>query len=559
MQVKALLERAWPYRGRLALTVLLSLLGALASLVIPWFAAQVLGGVIETRSTGLGMVLPLLVLALTLLAGLSIANALVSSAVSAEILADFRAEVYAHLQSLPLAFHDQSRKGDLLSLMSWDISRLSSFVSHWLASAVSAIFTVVGALIVLFWLDPLLALLLPALVPTFFIVQKLVGRRLRSISAEVRAAEAQVMADAEESLEMLPAIKAFARERLEQTNYTRDVAIARHLSVRQARILAYLGPTNQLLMALAVIAILLLVQRGGASESMNATQLFGFLLYAALLTRPIGTLANLYGELNGARGSLERLQHVLEERPEPGYHASTRLQSCRGEISFSDVWFAYPGRDEILRGASLDVRAGEIVALTGENGAGKTTLIRLLLRFYLPQRGTIRLDGNDTARIDIQDLRRQIGYVPQRALLFNGSVRDNIGWGLEDASESELNRAASLAQALEFIKGLPFGFDTEIGDHGVRLSGGQRQRIALARALLKDPPILILDEATSMYDLDGEAAFVEACKTALVGRTVLLITHRPASLALADRIVEFAGGRLVRTLEPSPAVEGETR
>ena len=367
------------------------------------------------------------------------------------------------------------------------------------------------------------------------------------------------MTDAEESLEMLPAIKAFARERLEQTSYTRDVTIARDLGLRQAKILAYLGPANQLLMALAVIAILLLVQRSGASESMNATQLFGFLLYAALLTRPIGTLANLYGELNGARGSLERLQDVLEERPEPGYHASTRLQSCRGEISFSDVWFAYPGRDETLRGASLDIRAGEIVALAGENGAGKTTLIRLLLRFYLPQRGTISLDGIDTARIDVQDLRRLIGYVPQRALLFNGSVRDNIGWGLEDASESELNRAASLAQALEFIEGLPFGFDTEIGDHGVRLSGGQRQRIALARALLKDPPILILDEATSMYDLDGEAAFVEACKTALVERTVLLITHRPASLALADRIIEIDAGGLAQVREPSTPIPGVAR
>ena len=190
-----------------------------------------------------------------------------------------------------------------------------------------------GALIVLFWIDPLLALLLPNLVPAFFIIQKLVGRHLRTVSAEVRDAEAQVMANAEQSLEMLPAIKAFAREQLQLKSYAGDVEAARALGMRLAKIQAFLGPVNQLLIALAVIAILLLVSRNGVSQSMSATQLFGFLLYAALLTRPLGTLADLYGEFNGARGSLERLQQVLDERPEPGYQALTRLQSCRGEIS----------------------------------------------------------------------------------------------------------------------------------------------------------------------------------------------------------------------------------
>lgn len=544
MRTGELIARARPYRFMLALTVLLSLMGALVSLAIPWFAARLLGGLLEKGISSLPPVAGLLVGALVVQTGLSIAKALASSSVSAWILADFRAEIHAHLSSLPLPFHDSSSKGDLLSLLSWDVAQLSTFVSHWLASAVSAVFTAGGAIVILLWIDPSLALMLPIAFGAFFVTQKLLGRRLRAIAARVRTAEAQVMAKAEQDLEMLPAIKAFAREEIQQTHYRQNVEDARKQGFRQSRIFAVLGPVNQFLMAVAVIATLLLLGRDSHPDGMNATELFGFLLYAALLARPIGSLADLYGELNGARGSLERLGEVLAEKPEAGYHAPIHLQNCQGEISFHDIWFGYPDRQAVLRGANLELKAGEIIALTGENGAGKTSLVRLLMGLYQPQRGTICLDGTDICRIQVQDLRRQIGYVPQRTLLFNGSVRDNIAWGLEGAEEGALRHAASLAQALEFIEALPAGFDTLIGDHGVRLSGGQRQRIALARALLKDPPILILDEATSMYDLEGEAAFVEACKTALAGRTVILITHRPASLALANRIFAINEGIL---------------
>ena len=214
----------------------------------------------------------------------------------------------------------------------------------------------------------------------------------------------------------------------------------------------------------------------------------------------------------------------------------------RGDIEFRDVIFAYPGRQPVLDHFNLHIRAGETVAITGENGAGKSTLVHLLMRLHEPDAGRILIDGTDIASVSLASLRGQIGVVPQHVLLFNGSVRDNIGYGRADADEAAVEHAARLAQAHDFIAKLPQGYDTLIGDQGVRLSGGQRQRIALARALLKDPPILILDEATAMFDPEGEARFIEDCRATLGGKTVLIITHRPASLALADRVVEWQKG-----------------
>jgi len=250
----------------------------------------------------------------------------------------------------------------------------------------------------------------------------------------------------------------------------------------------------------------------------------------------------VYGQARRTRGALERLHEVLTERPEPLFRSGPELPPARGEIEFREVHFAYPGRPPVLRGLNLRIRAGETLAVTGENGAGKSTLAHLLLRLAEPTAGRIFVDGIDIADVTLASLRRQIGIVPQHVLLFNGPVRDNIAYGLEDASKAQVEAAARTAQAHEFIAALPQGYDSVIGDEGIRLSGGQRQRLALARALLKDPAILILDEATSQLDPEGERRFVEECRAGFAGRTVILITHRPAALVLADRVVRLEGG-----------------
>jgi ATP-binding cassette subfamily B protein/subfamily B ATP-binding cassette protein MsbA len=475
---------------------------------------------------------------------MNIASGTLSAIAANRIQADLRRDIYGHIQRLPLTFFDQSRQGDLLALMTWEVAQLSSFISGTLTAIPGALLTAGGALVILFMLDPVVALIVPVLVPSYYVTLKLVGRRLRSLAKAVQEAEASVFANAEEALEILPAIKAFTREESSLRIYSQRVEQARALRVRQDRINAALGPILGLLTGTAAIAILLLAGQSVGRGATDNQQLFSFLLYAALLTRPVSAVVNLYGQLQTARGTLGRLQRVLQQNPERGYSATFRHERCRGAVSFRDVHFAYPGREGTLKGASFDIAPGEVVALTGENGAGKSTLVSLLMRFYLPEQGQIALDGLDISLLNLTNMRGHIGYVPQRAFLFNATVKENIQFGL-NCDLKKIEEACDLAQAREFISALPYGFDTHIGDHGVRLSGGQRQRIALARALLSDPPILILDEATSMYDLAGEAAFVEACKTALVGRTVILITHRPASLALADRTLTVIDGKVV--------------
>lgn len=548
MELGYLIAHARPHGGKLALLAILSGMASLATLAIPWLAGQLIGGAMRGSNIPADRVIGLLVLALLALSLLTMASCIVSSATSARILAGLRSDIHRHIQTLPMEFHDRNRQGDLLALMSYEIERLSQFLANTLTNIPSMLLTAGGAVILLFWIDPLLALAIPLVVPGFYLALKLVGRRMRSIAQARQEAEAAVMAQAEENLEMLPAIKAFAREEIQANHYASLVDHARKLYVDEARIYAVLGPAISLLSALAAVMLLVLGSRKLGAGGMNPSELFSFLFYAALLTRPVASLSNIYGQFQTARGTLGRLQRVLGEPAEPGYSASRTIERIRGEIVFENLWFTFPGREPTLCDVNLTVSAGDVVALTGENGAGKSTLVNLLLRFYIPQRGTIRLDGVDIARLQVEDLRRQIGYVPQRPLLFSGSIRANIAFGLEGASDARIEAAARLAQAWEFITQLPQGFETEIGDHGIRLSGGQRQRIALARALLKDPPLLILDEVTSMYDLEGEAAFVHSCRKALEGRTVLLITHRPASLALANRIVEVHSGRVTEVL-----------
>jgi len=545
MNLRVLLGYARPYGVSLAFCLLLMLLETAATLAMPWLGGQFASGVLSQARVNTSPILLALLALFAFQALLKFVNGYVLSRTADCILADLRIRIYDHLQALPLSFYHQRRQGDILALIIYEVGQLSGYITGTLLSIIPLLLTALGSVVLMFWIDPLFAGFVAILIPFFYLLLKIMGRRLRPLAIQLQQAHATAVAAAEENLGMLPAIKTFTREVEQSRRYRQQIYQVRELSITQHRIYAALQPAVQFLAAAAAVLLLWLASARVNEGGMTPAELVSFLLYAALLTRPVSALAGVYGETQSVGGTLQRMQNVLTEHPEPIFQGGKTLAPARGDIEFRNVSFAYPGRPSALRGINLHIRAGETLAFTGENGAGKSTLAHLLMRLHEPDAGQIFIDGTDIASVNLHSLRSQIGIVPQHVLLFNGSVRDNIGYGKLDATTADIESAAHAAQAHEFISRLPHGYETLIGDQGVRLSGGQRQRIALARALLKDPPILVLDEATAMFDPKGEKHFIEQCHAALAQRTVILITHRPGSLALADRVVKLEAGEIV--------------
>jgi ABC-type multidrug transport system fused ATPase/permease subunit len=536
--VRALL---WPHRGVLALALLLMLLQSAATLAQPF-----LGGVLTRRlvdSQGLGNLLWVLFGLIVAQQALSYVVAVQLQTVSGRLVADTGAQAYRHLQSLPLGWHHARQRGDVLALLSGDVYRLGHFVTGTLLPLLPLLVTLLGALAMMLRISPGIALAIAILMPLLAILMRWVGRSLRPLSRASMQAWADQTSLAEQNLVMLPVIKAYTGEDAEALRYAARTERVRGIDLKLARIEGAITPVVYVLGAGIILLLLGVAGDRIASTRMSIADLVSLFLYGLVLVNPVSQLARVYGATQAARGTAERLQAMLRTAPEEdaGGH---ELRAVTDGIAFEGVDFAYPAREPLLAGFNLTIHAGETVAITGPNGAGKSTLVHLLLRLLEPDAGAIRIDGIDLRDYRLDRLRAGIGLVSQQVLLFNASVADNIAYGRPGATQVDIERAARAARAHDFVTALPDGYVTAVGDQGVRLSGGQRQRIALARALLKDPPILVLDEATAMFDPEGETEFIAACRDTLRERTVILITHRPASLALADRILRMEAGRL---------------
>lgn len=548
MKYSTVLKLASPKLRTLLLILLLLLSGAAISLSNPWIAGlltdALLNGPAEGKPTLRNILLAWLGL-VALRSLVSFSSQYFISITGERVLANLRARLYDHLQILPLRYFHESNPGDVLALLSNEAGVVSRFVTGTLVQLLPLSLTFIGAFVIMLTLDTQIALLAGLLLPMYYIAMKLLGRRLRPLSTAWWESYSKMFSLVEENIGMLPAIKTFVREKLESRRFEEKNSELLSVSSQQILVNSILGPAITFLASAGLLLLLWLGISHVESGQLEASGLVSLLLYAILLTQPISGLASVYGQVQTTLGAADRLQAFFAERVEPGDENCPALPLAKGAIEFESVYFSYPERELVLQDFNLKIKAGETIAITGPNGAGKSTLAFLLMRFDRPLSGRIMIDGHNIEQFDLPSVRGQIGLVAQNTLLINGTVRENLVYGRFDASEEDMKKAADAARASEFIEQLPEGYNTIIGDQGVKLSGGQRQRLSLARTLMKDPPILILDEATAMFDPEGEAGFIHECKELIGERTVILITHRPASLALADRVFNIAARQAI--------------
>ncbi len=536
-----------PYWQRLALAGVIVTVNSLLGLVLPLVIRGIIDSALVVANQQLLNRVTLLLIAIFVVqAFLGFGQIYLLSWVGERVVANLRKALYGHLQSMPLRFFAGTRIGELISRLGTDVMTIQDAVTTTLLNLVSQTITLVGGLIIIFVMSWRLTLMMLAIVPVAVIGMILLGRWVRKISRQAQDALAETSATAEEALGGIRIVKSFAREPYEIDRYGEGVERLFGITVRRARVQAIISPIIGLVAFSSIAIVLWFGSRAVIEGTLTPGQLVSFLIYTMMVASPIAAFTGIYSQFQRAMGASERVFELLDTPPEmQDAPDATGLPPITGEVSFEDVSFNYAdGADtrEVLQAINLIAHPGQVIALVGPSGAGKTTLVNLIPRFYDPTTGSVKIDGYDIRQVKMRSLREQIGIVPQETALFSGTVRDNIVYGKLDATQTEIEAAALAANAHDFIQAMPQGYDTRVGERGVKLSGGQRQRIAIARALLKNPRILILDEATSALDSESEQAVQEALERLMRDRTTFVIAHRLSTITGADWTVVLQDG-----------------
>lgn len=538
-----------PYMHRLIFAMFCTIMAAAGNLYIPWIIKDMIDEVLADKNGTMLNWTAASIIAIFVVRGLFwYGQNYLMSYVGQSVIIDIRAAVFKKLQRLSVSFYDKNKTGTIMSYVTNDVNALQSAMVENTIEMITEGFILIGSVVAMIYLDWRLTLFTVCTFPVVLWFMEFFGKKIRKTGGRIQECTADITSVLQESVASARVIKSFVREDYEVDRFDVENRANFRANMKNAQLMATLTPVVELVAAIGVTMIIWYGGNNVINGTITAGSLVAFLTYAVNISNPIKRLTRVIGNIQKALAAAQRVFMIIDMPEEIAESRDAKqLPEVSGKVEFQNVSFAYDDKGNVITDLSFSVKPGEVIAIVGPSGAGKSTIANLLPRFYDVNKGDIKIDGHSVREVTLDSLREQVGIVPQETMLFNGSVYNNILYGRLDATKEEIEAAAKAANAHDFIMQLTDGYETKLGDRGVNLSGGQRQRIAIARAILKNPRILILDEATSALDTESERVVQEALDRLMVGRTSFVIAHRLSTVKNADKILVLEKGNLVES------------
>lgn len=538
-----------PYMHRLIFAMFCTIMAAAGNLYIPWIIKDMIDEVLADKNGTMLNWIAASIIAIFVVRGLFwYGQNYLMSYVGQSVIIDIRAAVFKKLQRLSVSFYDKNKTGTIMSYVTNDVNALQSAMVENTIEMITEGFILIGSVVAMIYLDWRLTLFTVCTFPVVLWFMEFFGKKIRKTGGRIQECTADITSVLQESVASARVIKSFVNEDYEVDRFDVENRANFRANMKNAQLMATLTPVVELVAAIGVTMIIWYGGNNVINGTITAGSLVAFLTYAVNISNPIKRLTRVIGNIQKALAAAQRVFMIIDMPEEIAESRDAKqLPEVSGKVEFQNVSFAYDDKGNVITDLSFSVKPGEVIAIVGPSGAGKSTIANLLPRFYDVNKGDIKIDGHSVREVTLDSLREQVGIVPQETMLFNGSVYNNILYGRLDATKEEIEAAAKAANAHDFIMQLTDGYETKLGDRGVNLSGGQRQRIAIARAILKNPRILILDEATSALDTESERVVQEALDRLMVGRTSFVIAHRLSTVKNADKILVLEKGNLVES------------